>query len=150
MAYDAQSHKQEIEKAIKESKSMMEASKKLNFNIKTFRRMAVELNLWEPNPSGKGTKRSTFKPKYDIEKIFSNELPMQSNKLRKRLLREGYKKPVCEMCSGTVWLGKPMPLELHHIDGNNKNNSLANLKLICPNCHTFTETYKSKNKKSKS
>jgi predicted HNH restriction endonuclease len=39
-----------------------------------------------------------------------------------------------------------MPLELHHKDGNKHNNNLDNLSIICPNCHTFTDTYKSKNK----
>lgn len=39
-----------------------------------------------------------------------------------------------------------IPLELHHIDGNYKNNSENNLQLLCPNCHSLTESYKSHNK----
>lgn len=39
-----------------------------------------------------------------------------------------------------------VPLELHHIDGNYKNNSEDNLQLLCPNCHSLTETYKAANK----
>lgn len=39
-----------------------------------------------------------------------------------------------------------IPLEIHHINGNYKNNNEDNLQLLCPNCHALTETYKSHNK----
>ena len=63
----------------------------------------------------------------------------------KRILVEhnGYK---CSSCDKTTWLNKPIPLEVEHIDGNSENNMPSNLTLICPNCHTFTPTYKGKNK----
>ena len=54
----------------------------------------------------------------------------------------GYK---CECCNNIEWMGKPIPLELHHIDGDNTNNTLENLKLLCPNCHAQTDNYRSKN-----
>ena len=39
-----------------------------------------------------------------------------------------------------------VPIELDHIDGNSENNSLENLRILCPNCHSLTPTYKSSNK----
>lgn len=51
----------------------------------------------------------------------------------------------CEVCQNTEWCGKPIPLELDHVDGNPENNTRENLRLICPNCHAQTETYKGKN-----
>ena len=39
------------------------------------------------------------------------------------------------------WLGNPIKLHLHHIDGNHLNNELSNLQLLCPNCHSFTDNY---------
>ena len=51
----------------------------------------------------------------------------------------------CENCGLSKWLDKPITLELEHIDGNNQNNVKENLKLLCPNCHSFTETWKGKN-----
>jgi len=51
----------------------------------------------------------------------------------------------CEECLLSEWKGNPIPLELHHIDGNSENNKKENLKLLCPNCHFFTPTYRSKN-----
>lgn len=48
----------------------------------------------------------------------------------------------CEMCKNSDWLGKPITLELEHTDGNNKNNTRENLKLLCPNCHSQTPTWR--------
>ena len=42
-------------------------------------------------------------------------------------------------------MGKPIPLELHHINGINTDNRLENLKFLCPNCHAFTDSYRGKN-----
>lgn len=52
----------------------------------------------------------------------------------------------CEICKNTIWNDRPIPIEMDHIDGNHENNNENNLRLICPNCHAQTNTYKSKNK----
>jgi hypothetical protein len=52
----------------------------------------------------------------------------------------------CEECGIGEHNGKPIVLECDHIDGNNSNNHISNLRLICPNCHSQTPTYKAKNK----
>jgi hypothetical protein len=51
----------------------------------------------------------------------------------------------CARCGLTEWLDKPIPLETHHKDGNPNNNEDSNLELVCPNCHVFTDNYKTKN-----
>jgi Zn finger protein HypA/HybF involved in hydrogenase expression len=57
------------------------------------------------------------------------------------------KKEVCEGCGiGPVYNGKPLTLEVDHIDGRCFNNRLENLRFLCPNCHSQTPTYKFKNK----
>lgn len=53
----------------------------------------------------------------------------------------------CEICGIKTWLGKPIVLQIHHLDGNHKNNSVDNLQLLCPNCHTQTDTYSNKKRK---
>lgn len=68
-------------------------------------------------------------------------------RLKLRLIKEGLKKEICENCLGNEWLGQKIPLELHHEDGDRKNNCFSNLKLLCPNCHTLTLNYRGKNKK---
>jgi hypothetical protein len=62
----------------------------------------------------------------------------------KRWLKEqrGY---ACEVCGISQHNGKDIVLEVDHIDGHHKNNHPDNLRLICPNCHSQTDTYKAKN-----
>jgi len=52
----------------------------------------------------------------------------------------------CDVCLFEIWNGKPIPIELDHVDGNHKNNTELNLRLVCPNCHAQTPTYKGRNK----
>ncbi len=56
----------------------------------------------------------------------------------------------CQCCHNTHWMGKEIPLEVHHIDGNHENNDDSNIMILCPNCHYFTDNYKAKNRKYKS
>jgi len=52
----------------------------------------------------------------------------------------------CWGCGLSQWRGKNITLELEHADGNSANNDLANLQILCPNCHSQTDTYKAKNR----
>lgn len=80
---------------------------------------------------------------------------------RGKLLKEegGYARPTqikrhlvsirghqCEECKNTEWLGKPITLELEHTDGDRTNNLYTNLKLLCPNCHSQTPTWRRQKK----
>lgn len=76
-----------------------------------------------------------------ISKYLSNRVKITSGKLRIKLLAEGLKENKCEICGITKWLGNPIVCQLHHIDGNNQNNNLENLQILCPNCHSQTENY---------
>ena len=69
------------------------------------------------------------------------------NTLRKLLEVTRFKNGTyCETCMNKEWMGQPIPLEIHHINGNSEDNLPGNLSLICPNCHALTDTYKNKNK----
>lgn len=52
----------------------------------------------------------------------------------------------CYTCGITKWNNNPIVMDLEHIDGNSQNNHIDNLALICPNCHSQTDTYKNRNK----
>ncbi len=54
----------------------------------------------------------------------------------------------CATCHISEWQGKPLSLHLDHIDGNSDNNFPSNLRLLCPNCHSQTETFSGRNKKN--
>ncbi|MFN4145246.1 MAG: HNH endonuclease signature motif containing protein [Runella sp.] len=131
------------------SKSMAKAALELKMNYKTLCFHAKRLRCFKSNQSGKGCSKKPSKIPVDIQEIFNgNYVTYQSNKLKKRLLKENFKQHLCESCGLAKWLDNPIPLELHHVDGNRLNNSLTNLKLLCPNCHAFTENYRAKNIKN--
>ena len=96
------------------------------------------------------------KTKYDFEKArpiedyLSNRVPMQSDKLKSRLISEKVLEPVCAKCGLAYWMQQDIPLELDHIDGDHNNNKKSNLQLICPNCHAQTDTYRVKKEGAKS
>lgn len=69
-------------------------------------------------------------------------------KLKNRLLREGLKEPKCESCGLSIWMGHPIPLELHHLNGIKDDLRLENLQVLCPNCHALTENYRGKKLKN--
>jgi hypothetical protein len=54
-----------------------------------------------------------------------------------------FEKKIAE--AGYSWNGKELQLELHHVDGNRNNHSLDNLMLLCPNCHSQTDTFRARN-----
>jgi IS1 family transposase len=70
---------------------------------------------------------------------------MTSHYLRLKLIKTKVKEHKCEWCQLTEWNNKPIPLELDHINGNNKDNRLENLRILCCNCHAQTETWRGKN-----
>lgn len=92
----------------------------------------------------KGKKYCSNKCKRDAKLIERIENGTASDRSCKRFLlkTKGLK---CEICNHEEWQGKPISIELDHIDGDSTNNELNNLRLLCPNCHAQTPTYKSKN-----
>ena len=67
--------------------------------------------------------------------------------LKGRLLAEGLKENRCETCGVSEWRDKPLPLALHHVNGDPLDNRLENLQLLCPNCHAQTPNFGSLNRR---
>lgn len=82
------------------------------------------------------------------ELVFVQDSPFgrsNAKELKNRALALGYVFDTCSLCPvSNVWNGFPLSLELDHIDGDHTNNESSNLRMLCPNCHTQTETYGSK------
>lgn len=86
-------------------------------------------------------------PKRTLSEYLNNNFPITSHRLRLRLISENIFEHKCSSCDLNTWKDRPIPLELDHIDGNHSNNNLDNLRLLCPNCHSLTDTFRGKNKK---
>lgn len=67
--------------------------------------------------------------------------------LKKRLLAENMLEYKCQICGNTgEWNGRPLALQLHHVNGQHYDHRIENLVFLCPNCHSQTETYSGRNK----
>jgi hypothetical protein len=144
---------EEFKDAVAASSSIRQTLIKLGLeakggNYRVFHKFAKNNNVDTSHFKGQAwNKGDRIGPKRPIEDYLNNTYPIQSGQLRKRLIREKFFEHQCSACKRETWLENPIPLELDHIDGNHSNNNLSNLRLLCPNCHALTPTYRGKNKK---
>lgn len=88
------------------------------------------------------SKGKTLPPRRPIEEYLV-EIPIHytgSDKLKRRLIKEGLKEAKCEKCGLINWLGKKIAFHLDHINRNHFDNRLLNLQILCPNCHAQKTT----------
>ena len=144
---------EDLRKAVKTSTSTRQVLEKLDIvpaggNYQTTNKRIQKLNIDTSHFTGQAWNRGKIiGPKRPIEEYLKENSVVQSFRLKNRLLLEGLKEHKCECCGITEWNGKPAPLELDHINGNHHDNQLENLRILCPNCHAQTDTYRGKNKK---
>ena len=144
MRTDLLEKKEDILQWVSEKRSKAYMARELGCNPKTINPLLERLGIqYDGNQGSKGYSKSH--DCMSLKEYLEKSQDIQSNKVRKKLLNEGLKEHKCECCGLTVWLNKPIPLELHHKDGNRYNNVLENFELLCPNCHAFTDSYRGKN-----
>lgn len=79
------------------------------------------------------------------DEIFSDVVFIKTASVKKEYIKRILKnEPYCEICGIKNWNEKELVFQLHHKDGNYKNNKIENLILLCPNCHTQTDNYANK------
>ena len=90
--------------------------------------------------SNNGGSRNIYTAMSDDEFFIKNS-NRHGSSIIKRLVGGNYKEYKCENCGISEWDGKPLRLQVHHINGDHNDNRIENLQLLCPNCHTQTDTY---------
>jgi DNA-binding CsgD family transcriptional regulator len=68
--------------------------------------------------------------------------------LKIRIVKAGLKQKLCEVCGIASWNGRRISLALHHVNGDRHDNRIENLQLLCPNCHSQTDTFAGRNGRS--
>ena len=91
-------------------------------------------------------KSTDLKKKEALERYENGKYKHLANGALKKILITSGKKYKCDDCGINEWKGKKLSLQLEHIDGDSFNGSIENLKFLCPNCHSITDTYCGKNK----
>ena len=144
--YNMKTTDNQIIEVCKNARSMAAAAAELKIHFNTFKRRAIMLDVYKPNQSGRGISKKHNGNKIELQEILECKHPQyQTGKLRIRLIKAGIKEHECESCGIREWMNNPISLELDHIDGNRTNHSLDNLRILCPNCHSQTSTYRGKN-----
>jgi Zn finger protein HypA/HybF involved in hydrogenase expression len=152
-------NEEEIRQFVKESFSYAQVLKKLGLkpiggNYRILKNKIFSLGLDTSHFTGKahlkGKTHDWNNTKIPLEEILTENSSYQTYKLKIRLLKENLIENCCDECGiKNEWNGKELSLHLDHINGINTDNRIENLRLLCPNCHSQTDTYAGKNKKIK-
>lgn len=150
--------KQQIEKAVAQSVSWVGTLRSLGLksmgggSYNHVKKLVNNFGIDTSHFTGQAWNKGRSYPKV-IKKNLDNYLikkgpPIASTRLKKMLWSSGIKEKKCERCNITEWLGNPAPLELHHINGDSRDNGLDNLQVLCANCHSLTPAFAGKNKRA--
>ena len=148
---------EQFTEAVKTSYSKAGVLKQLNLdvsggNYKTVDNLVKKYQLdtshWTGQGHLKGKRNEWAKSTNKIEDLLTIDNTFQTYKLKQRLLKEGIIENKCIECGIIEWNGKTINMHLDHINGINNDHRLENLRMLCPNCHSQTDTYCGKNKKS--
>lgn len=108
----------------------------------------LDTSHFNPFLAGQKKKAGTKYQLIPIEEILEGFHPtFRTYNLKLRLIKEGVKEYKCEECGLIEWRGNSITLDLDHINGISTDHRLENLRLLCPNCHSQTPTFKGRNNK---
>lgn len=153
-AYYKTKTREELENIVKESETFAEIMRKLGYSgnrgnsIQGLKKHLDNLGIDYSRFLQKNIVRFSH-PKEELKNILiKNCTYTNMTSLKRRILREGILGDVCSICGIKEWNGKPLVLQLDHINGDNRDNRIENLRLLCPNCHSQTDTFCGKNRQN--
>lgn len=141
--------REQLSEIVKSSRSFREVAKKLGYvkdgggTITSMHKMCEELNLDTSHFLGQGWNKEN----YDYELFTVNTTKKNGITTLNPLIKLRGRK--CECCGLEEWLGQPINLEIHHLNGIRTDNRLENLQLLCPNCHSYTDNWRNRKTKTR-
>lgn len=146
-------HRAQLEAAVAGSRSIRQTLEKLGLRpeggYSIIRRDLRAFQIDTSHFRGRGWRLGETRPvspPRPLSQLLVQDSPTSTCQIRKRLLREGLLELRCQICATTEWLGRPLTLELDHVNGINNDHRLENLRLLCPNCHSQTDTFRGRNR----
>ena len=142
-----------LEEIVKKSYSYTRVLKNLQIGANThsinkIKKLIINNSIDTTHFTGKCLK-NTLPPNAQPIEYHFNSKAINTHRIKLRLIKEGFLLKRCNICLGIEWNGRPIPLELNHIDGDRTNNKLENFEILCPNCHAQTDTYRGRNIKKR-
>ena len=144
--------KEKLAEIVKNSKTIAEVMRKLGYtanrgnSYKPFKQYLKENNIDFSHFLGRANGLAK-NDKFTLEEILVKDSKYTNmSRLKARILKSDIIEYKCVICGINEWLGKKLILQLDHINGDNRDNRLENLRFLCPNCHSQTETFCRKNK----
>ena len=133
----------QLQEIVMNSTSFSDVMRKLGYTSLTSAQPKLKKFLDDHNIDYSHFKGHAWNKGESCDNIISDFGVVNKYGIRQALLKERPYK--CEKCGISDWLGEEIVLQVHHKDGNNANNTRDNLLLLCPNCHSQTDNWCSKN-----
>ena len=146
-------NEQDIREAVRTSYSLAETLRKLKLkdvggNYRTLKNNIIKYGIDVSHFTGQGWNKFGH-PSFGnvgapLSAILDTNSSLSSSNVKERLFNNKIKENKCEICGISEWRGSPIICELHHINGDNTDNRLENLQILCPNCHSQTDNFRNR------
>lgn len=145
--------KDNLQKLLNESNTYGEVLEKIGLSViaNNFKTLKKYIKLFDLSTEliDERRKQSMSCPKYDkdtfINSLENGTCTLKPCRILQKLIEYGMKSYKCETCGISAWNNKHIVLELHHKNGVHSDNSIDNLEILCPNCHSQTDNFRTKN-----